>query len=181
MHAHMEPTLASAKATTTNCNCYSRLLLLLLFLLGSNKRLGAQTCSLCVGVATARMLRQLSCCCDAHTQLTEVQTLLLLCCCCCGCACVVSICILGRALCRCFCCCCCCNCAPTFQSNMVQGIGGRGGLRTISYYIIYQLNRSIICKLPEHIKFEQRHTHSNTLTQINTLTHTLTRTLTMLS
>lgn len=94
-HAHMKPTLASAKATTTNCNCYSRLLLLLLFLLGSNKRLGAQTCSLCVGVATARMLRQLSCCCDAHTQLTEVQTLLLLCCCCCGCACVVSICILG--------------------------------------------------------------------------------------
>lgn len=93
MHAHMEPTLASAKATTTNCNCYSRLLLL--FLLGSNKRLGAQTCSLSVGVATARMLRQLSCCCDAHTQLTEVQTLLLLCCCCCGCACVVSICILG--------------------------------------------------------------------------------------
>lgn len=131
MHAHMEPTLASAKATTTNCNCYSRLLLL--FLLGSNKRLGAQTCSLCVGVATARMLRQLSCCCDAHTQLTEVQTLLLLCCCCCGCACVVSICILGRALCRCFC---CCNYAPTFQSNMVQGIVGRGEgalYHTISY------------------------------------------------
>lgn len=51
-----------------------------------------------------------------------------------------------------------------------EGVGGRGRGRTISYYIIYQWNRSIICKLPEHIKFEQSQTH----THINTLLHTLT-------
>lgn len=58
------------------------------------------------------------------------------------------------------------------------GHWGEGRGRTISYYIKYQLNRSIICKLPEHIKFEQRHTHSNTLTHINTLIHTLTHSYT---
>lgn len=49
---------------------------------------------------------------------------------------------------------------------------GEGRGRTISYYIIYQLNRSIICKLPEHIKFEQTHTHTVTLSHILTHSHT---------